>query len=102
MSNNKTQPDLAAYEILSHGFMLPDYFQGCGVAFTPFNSVVTGCGSSESEAFSDALDQMAENGASLSFVESLEANNKPSEEPIPEEYEESLYYVSVRYNSPEN
>lgn len=100
MPNTNEPLDLAAFQILSHGYMIPDYFQGCGISCTPFNAVVTGCGSSEAEAFNDALDQMAESGASLSFVEVLEQTNNPSNEPIPEEYEESLYYVSVRYNTP--
>ena len=32
------------YEVIVHGIMLPDYFQGCGVACTQFDDVATGIG----------------------------------------------------------
>ncbi len=46
-------------EIINHGVMYSDYFQGCGLAFTDFTHVATGIGSSEREAFDSALDMLA-------------------------------------------
>lgn len=48
---------VVAYEIVDHGEDGASYFPGCGVAFTDFDSVATGCGSSAREALEDALEQ---------------------------------------------
>lgn len=47
------------FEVIDHGYQHAQYFQGCGVSFTSFNHVVTGGGTTQNEAYSDALDQIA-------------------------------------------
>ena len=49
---------LLNYEIIDHGVNDSQYFQGCGTALTEFDHVVTGCGHTCREAFSDAILQM--------------------------------------------
>src|SRR5262245_50624776 len=46
---------MAKYEIIDHGYMDCQYFQGCGTAFTDYEQVVTGCGDSPFEAYRDAV-----------------------------------------------
>lgn len=46
-------------EIINHGVMYSDYFQGCGTAFTDYEYVATGIGHTEREAFNDAIDQLS-------------------------------------------
>ncbi len=46
-----------AYQIVDHGEDGSQYFPGCGVAFTDYDNVATGCGSSEREAAEDAIEQ---------------------------------------------
>lgn len=62
---------IAAFEIVDHGIDHAQYFQGCGVSFTEFDNVQTGCGTNAREAFDDALEQiaMAESSVDLSPVE---------------------------------
>lgn len=47
-------------QVIIHGADHPDYFQGCGTAFSDYNFCVTGCGMSAKQAFEDALDQLAD------------------------------------------
>lgn len=54
------------FEVLNHGLHLPDYFSGCGVAFTRWTHVATGCGDDAAGALGDALEQLAEAGLGLS------------------------------------
>lgn len=86
---------LTDYELISHGDMYPDYFQGCGVSYTSFENVVTGCGSTEKEAFEDALEQIAMDGVTISPELESEGERADSER---ESEEECYFYVSVRYN----
>jgi hypothetical protein len=89
------------HEVLDHGFMLPDYFSGCGVAFTDFDDVATGCGMSRYEAYEDALEQLAQNGWT---VESLPAAKEVGQNAmVPDECNDDggngdsvLWYVSIR------
>lgn len=48
------------YEVISHGIDHAQYFQGCGVSFTPFDHVATGCGDSVWSALDDALEGIAQ------------------------------------------
>lgn len=97
-------PDFSAFEVISHGFDHSQYFQGCGLFRSPFNSVVTGAGGCEKEALEDALEQMAGNGASLSLIEQIEKSEDWSEtrneEADAEEMNEVHYFLSIRYNMP--
>jgi hypothetical protein len=51
---------IIAYEIIDHGVEHSQYFQGCGTAFTEYDEVYTGIGSSLQEALADALNQTFE------------------------------------------
>jgi hypothetical protein len=97
------------YEILSHGCMYPDYFQGCGVYGTNFEYVQTGAGCSEKEAFDDALEQIYMEHSKITISADLkdegEKASDDSSECMREDEEdssecgnESYFYVSVRYN----
>lgn len=83
------------YEIIDHGYMLPDYFEGCGVAFTAYVDVATGCGSNAKEAYLDALEQLAQQGWDVDTLparpQGIRARDK-----VPAKYPESNWYVSVR------
>lgn len=48
------------YEVISHGIDHSQYFQGCGVSYTPFDHVVTGCGPTMWDALDDALEGIAQ------------------------------------------
>lgn len=50
---------IASFEIIDHGIKHSQYFQGCGVSYTNFNEVATGCGQNATEALEDALEQIA-------------------------------------------
>lgn len=92
------------FQIIHHGLDHPDYFQGCGVSFTKFNSVVTGIGDNPKEAFNDCLEQIAMIGLDISTLEEkLEAiEEKPSTSEIDNSEEsEFYYYLSVRFNKEE-
>lgn len=44
------------FEVLHHGCMYSDYFQGCGVSYTAFDDVATGIGSDLTEAIDDCIE----------------------------------------------
>jgi hypothetical protein len=50
---------MTRFEIVNHGYEHSQYFQGCGVAFTDFDFVVTGIGENAAEAYRDAVEQLA-------------------------------------------
>jgi len=87
---------LVEYEIIDHGMMYSDYFQGCGVSCTRFTHVWTGIGDSCKEAYNDALDQM--------FMDDSEAAEKMPKRPVgvrtrprvPHDSEDVYFYVSIR------
>ena len=88
-------------EIINHGVMCSDYFQGCGLAFTDYDAVATGVGSSEREAFDDALDQLAQQEGMESVdwdeVERLAVKQygKPRKKIVAKD-EDSYLFLSVR------
>ena len=47
------------WEIIDHGIDHSQYFQGCGVSYTEFDHVATGCGETPLEAIDGALDAIA-------------------------------------------
>lgn len=51
---------ITEYDIITHGVAWPDYFPGCGLAWTHYDDVATGIGNSEREAAEDALEQLAQ------------------------------------------
>jgi hypothetical protein len=56
------------YQIVDHGFESPDYFQGCGTAYTEFDDVATGCGDTAKAAFDDALENLAQSDWDVSRI----------------------------------
>lgn len=53
------------FELIDHGIDNPQYFQGCGTAFTRFSHVVTGVGDNPREALDDALEMAAQGDPSV-------------------------------------
>lgn len=81
------------YEIINHGYMYPDYFQGCGISFTEFTDVATGCGTNAAEAYADACESLAQNDweGFPNRPKGIRASDR-----VPAKYTESYWYVSVR------
>jgi hypothetical protein len=93
---------LTNYELLSHGVEGEQYFQGAGTSFTKFKHIATGVGSSEKEAFDDALEQIAQtHDVDFSKIEKDGENLSTKVAPeITAEDSDMHYYFSVRYNLP--
>jgi hypothetical protein len=53
---------IGEFELIDHGAEHAQHFQGCGVAFTPYDNVATGVGNDPSEAFDDCLEMIAQQG----------------------------------------
>ena len=95
------------FQVLDHGIDHVQYFQGCGVFYTDYTYVCTGCGNNCKEAISDALDQVAELGYDSEDLESrikkqfniTEFATKPNTDKYHEENEDSemYYYLSIRF-----
>jgi hypothetical protein len=77
------------FELIDHGIEHPQYFQGCGVAFTSFENVVTGIGNNRDEAIDDCLEQIAQSGFDTKNVEMSITE---------QEHQRTYYYVSIRWN----
>ena len=89
------------YEIINHGYDHSQYFQGCGVAFTSFEHVVTGCGLNAKEAYEDAVEQIAMAGHEINLPtrpHGINAKDKVPAKLTKEEVNEAWFYVSIRYN----
>lgn len=91
------------FQIIDHGVEHAQYFQGCGLSFTDYNDVATGCGSTPKEALDDAIDSLAQNGWDCEAVDQSDEYVNASETTPPEiaqsydeENSELYYYVSVR------
>lgn len=105
---------IGEFEILDHGIDHSQYFQGCGISYTRFNNVVTGCGSNAKEAFDDAMEQIASAGEfDYKLIEDSEEGKQYQTEEAEaasvenhlKKYGESVgedcelyYYLSVRWN----
>ena len=97
---------VGSYQIVDHGFEGEQYFQGCGLSFTEFEDVATGCGDTIKAAFEDALDSLAMNGWDVESVKLRMGRGRPltvrgylrgvgvSSADI--EDNETHYYLSVR------
>jgi hypothetical protein len=102
------------FELIDHGCDGAQYFPGCGVAFTTYTNVTTGCGDSAREAAEDALEQFysGEDTDRIVNVDELEAavrelsnepdtftdqDRKDAEESGEELNPEWHHYVSIRW-----
>ena len=91
---------LKSTQVINHGWDHSDYFQGCGVSFTRFTHVVTGCGSDAKGAFEDAVDQ-AYQLEDLSPADRDKLPVRPrgirKSDKVPAHCDENVYwYVSIR------
>lgn len=86
------------FEVIEHGCMYSDYFQGCGTSYTEYEDVATGIGSNLNEAIDDALEQLAQGDWETEGMETriVEKYGKIPEVEEPEE--DCHYYVSIRVN----
>lgn len=88
------------YSLHSEGFYYPDSYQGFGCSFTSFNRSILGAGSTEREAYADALEQLAMNGFDVSGIEKEnpeeDFSDEQSETKIEEiEADEESYLESI-------
>lgn len=51
---------ITEFQVVDHGIDGAQYFPGCGVSYTNFAHVVTGCGDDFAEALDDALESVAQ------------------------------------------
>ena len=94
------------FEIVDHGIEHPQYFQGCGVAFTDFEDVATGIGDNPAEATDDCLEQVAQAGFDTEGMEERILEQEgwetiPTAPDVRMAYEdgaEVYYHVSIRWN----
>ena len=82
------------FEVIHHGMMYSDYFQGCGTS--TYQDVATGIGDNLTEAIDDCLEQLAERWN----TENMETRIVEKYGTIPEvEQPENVdchHYVSIR------
>jgi len=100
---------IGEFELIDHGIEYSQYFQGCGIAFTLFDNVVTGSGDNPAEAIEDCLEQIAMSGWETEGMESRVLEQERLEE-LPttpsvseadsncEDYDLPYYHVSIRWN----
>lgn len=93
------------YKIEWTGPYLSDYFQGAGTAFTSWDSVATGAGSTLEDAYEDAIDfvYQGEDPPADDYFPEFAESGLPSlsvedEEFGLEEDTESVFFVIVYYN----
>lgn len=90
---------IVEFEIIDHGVEHEQYFQGCGLAFTSFKDVSTGCGYGCAEAIDDALEQLAMNDWETEGMEQRikdDCGLPPDGPAIVGSGEDQHYYVSIR------
>ena len=89
------------YEIISHGGMYSDYFQGCGVSWTTFDHVATGCGYTAKDAYEDAVEDIYQSHE-YEAVQALKLPKRPrgirQRDHVPARSEGCYWYVSIRYS----
>ena len=61
-----------SFQIIDHGIDHAQYFQGCGISYTDFEDVSTGCGDNPKEALDDALDGLAQSDWDTSTIDASE------------------------------
>jgi hypothetical protein len=95
-----TQQKIEAFEVIDHGVEHEQYFAGCGTAFTEFNHVATGIGTSCAEAIDDALESLATSGWDTDDMEERireEYGRIPKRRTVLKKHgDECWHYVSIR------
>lgn len=99
-----TQQAIAAFELVDHGIEHESYFQGCGVAFTEYETCATGMGDNPAEAIDDALEQLAcmgwetEGMGARILEQELPGNRVLPTKPhvLAKHGDEAHYYLSIR------
>ena len=92
------------FQLVDHGIEYEQYFQGCGVSFTPFSDCQTGIGDNPAEALDDCLDQVACSGVDVEGLEMrirAEGWNCKNSPRVKASQDECHYYLSLRYNTEE-
>jgi hypothetical protein len=88
---------IEGHEVIVHGVEHSQYFQGCGVSFTPFEDVATGIGCDAAEAFDDALESLAQGDWEVEGADEWDDKPKADDARLSEDdHEEMHVYVSVR------
>lgn len=86
------------FEVIDLGVEYPDYFQGFGVSFTPFDHCTYGIGAYPAEALDDCLEDIAQMDVD---VEDLEARILATEgiaPTTPIAPEGAYYHIGIRWN----
>lgn len=101
------------FELIDHGIVHSQYFQGCGVTCTDFENVATGIGDNPAEAIDDCLEQMAAcgdwdtNDLEKRIMAQEGWDRFPTEPSVPYDDgtgegdytdNETYYHVSIRWN----
>jgi hypothetical protein len=88
----------AKYQVVDHGVESCQYFQGCGVSSTEYDTCYTGIGDSAHEALEDALESAAQSDWDVEGI----PNTLSKEVVVPEdETGETHYYITLRLKNPE-
>jgi hypothetical protein len=92
---------ITEFELVDHGIEGSQYFQGCGISFTEFTDIATGCGDDPREAIEDALEQLACGGWDVDGMEKricadIGRRKLPRKPSVPRKADDSYYYVSLR------
>ena len=97
---------IGEFELIDHGAEHSQYFQGCGVAFTSFENVVTGIGDNPAASIDDCLEQIAQCGFDTEGMEARIMQQEgwevlpttPDVQTVYGNIEDIHYHVSIRWN----
>lgn len=94
---------ISEFELVDHGIQNDQYFQGCGIAFTEYEDIATGCGNDPAEAIDDALESLAQGDWDCEDMEQRIIDQEfatkrkfPTKPSVPLSSEDCYYYVSIR------
>lgn len=79
------------YEIVDHGIVNSQYFQGCGTVFTQYKHCATGIGDDFREAVDDCLEQLAMKDYETEGMEERISRDYLDGKPLGEYRSESVY-----------
>ncbi len=94
---------IAEFELVDHGIEHSQYFQGCGLSFTEFDDIATGCGNNYAESVDDALECLAQGDWETEGMEKRILEQElpgyralPTRPAVKASAEDCYYYVSIR------